>query len=308
VLSFLGRKLNGNFLGDLATYQLDFSQMPKRLPGRRVKHRMKRNWMKLYNKEGAVLRVETVINDPTEFRIRRRVRRHGRAVMAWVPLRKGVAYLSRYQEICGQCNGRSRDALAHVDDPTPAIRALDALSARAATPDGRTVRPFNPVARQERTLFEVLMSGEHVLHGFTNRELREHLVRVGCPLAAEVAKQSGQVTRLLRRLHVHQLVAKIPRSRRRRVSLNGRRVMAAAVNGRQASGREHREEDAGRRRCRDASGEQGLRPVIEAADRASGHQHPRSTERRRRWRRRRSPRRTSAAGCDRSRIRSRRGS
>jgi hypothetical protein len=176
-----------------------------------------------------VLRVETVINDPTEFRIRRRVRRHGRSVMAWVPLRKGVAYLSRYQEICGQCNGRYLDALTYVDDPTPAIRALDALSTRAVTPDGRTVRPFNPVTRQDRTLFEVLMSGEHVLHGFTNRELREHLVRVGFPLAAETPKQSGQVTRLLRRLHIHQLVAKIPRSRRWRVSLQGRRVMAAAI-------------------------------------------------------------------------------
>jgi hypothetical protein len=151
------------------------------------------------------------------------------SVMAWLPLRKGVAFLSRYREICGQCNGRYLDALAHVDDPTPAIRALDALSARAATPDGRTVRPFNPVARQDRTLFEVLMSGEHVLHGFTNRELRDKLARASFPLAADPAKHSGQVTRLLRRLHVHQLIAKIPRSRRWRVSLNGRRVMAAAV-------------------------------------------------------------------------------
>ncbi len=66
----------------------------------------KRNWMKMCNKEGAVLRVETVINDSEEFRIRRRVRRHGRSVMAWVPLRKGVAFLSRYRDICGQCNGR----------------------------------------------------------------------------------------------------------------------------------------------------------------------------------------------------------
>ena len=41
------------------------------------------------------------------------------------------------------------DALAHVDDLTPAIGALDALTSRAATADGRTVRPFNPVARQD---------------------------------------------------------------------------------------------------------------------------------------------------------------
>src|SRR4029450_2152664 len=63
VMAFLGRKLSGNFLGDVVTDQIDFSQMPKRLPGRRVKHRMKRNWMKMYTKEGEVMRVETRIND-----------------------------------------------------------------------------------------------------------------------------------------------------------------------------------------------------------------------------------------------------
>ena len=87
-MTFLGRKLNGNFQGDLVTDQLDFSQLPRRLRGRRVKHRMKRNWIKMYNKEGSVLRVETVINQPDEFRIRRRVRRQGRHVMAWVPMRR----------------------------------------------------------------------------------------------------------------------------------------------------------------------------------------------------------------------------
>jgi hypothetical protein len=35
---------------------------------------MKFNWTKMYDK-GTVLRVETVINNPEEFRVRRRVRR-----------------------------------------------------------------------------------------------------------------------------------------------------------------------------------------------------------------------------------------
>ena len=101
---------------------------------------MKRNWIKMYNKEGSVLRVETVINQPDEFKVRRRVRRQGRHVMAWVPLRKGVAFLPRYRQICAQTNARYLDALAHVDDPTPAIRALDVLTARASSKNGRTVR------------------------------------------------------------------------------------------------------------------------------------------------------------------------
>ena len=229
VMTFLGRKLNGNFQGDLVTDQLDFSQLPRRLPGRRVKHRMKRNWIKMYNKEGSVLRVETVINQPDEFRIRRRVRRQARHVMAWVPMRKGVAFLPRYRQICAQTNTRYLDALAHVDDPTPAIRALDALTARTSSRNGRTVRPFNPLSRYDRTLFESVLSGEHALHGFANRDLRHKLARTPIPLATDPLKQSAQVTRLLRRLHAHGLIAKIPHSRRWRVSLSGRRIMAAAL-------------------------------------------------------------------------------
>ena len=37
----------------------------------RIKHRMKNNWLKMYDKFGWVLRIETVINNPREFRVRR---------------------------------------------------------------------------------------------------------------------------------------------------------------------------------------------------------------------------------------------
>ncbi|HEX9604174.1 MAG TPA: hypothetical protein VF973_10520, partial [Myxococcales bacterium] len=97
------------------------------------------------------------------------------------------------------------------------------------TPNGRTARPFNPLSREDRTLFEVLLAGEYALHGFTNRDLRSKLGRTPFPLAKGREKQPGQVTRLLRRLHAHGLIAKVPRSRRWRVSLGGRRLMASAI-------------------------------------------------------------------------------
>ncbi len=43
----------------------------------RIKHRMKNNWLKMYDKFGWVLRIETVINDPREFRVRRQRTRKG---------------------------------------------------------------------------------------------------------------------------------------------------------------------------------------------------------------------------------------
>jgi len=48
-------------------------------------------------------------------------------------------------------------------------------------------------------------------------------------LVSDSLKQSAQVTRLFRRLHAYGLIAKIPHSRRWRVSLSGRRIMATAL-------------------------------------------------------------------------------
>ena len=129
--------------------------------------------------------------------------------MAWVPLRKSVTLLFRYREISAQSNVRYLEALSHVQDPTPAVRDLDKLTTNAPTKDGRRVRAFNPLSRNERILFEVLLAGEHALHGFTNRVVRQQLARTPYPLAPQAEKQPGQVTRLFRRLHAHGLIAKI---------------------------------------------------------------------------------------------------
>jgi hypothetical protein len=94
-------KLTGHFLGEVVTEKFQVELQGKRIKGQRVKHRVKCNWIKMYDK-GPVLRVETVINNPEELRIRKRVHREGKEVMAWVPLRKSVTLLFRYREISAQ--------------------------------------------------------------------------------------------------------------------------------------------------------------------------------------------------------------
>ena len=62
VMNFLGEKLVGQFRGEVVS---DITvHFKKRLPGTRIKHRAKMNWIKMYDKAGSVLRVETVINGP----------------------------------------------------------------------------------------------------------------------------------------------------------------------------------------------------------------------------------------------------
>src|SRR5258708_782530 len=88
-------------------------------------------------------------------------------------MRKGIAFLFRYQQVSAQSNARYLDALACVDDPTPAIRELDAITRAATTPNGRTARPFNPLSREDRTLFEVLLAGEYALRSEERRVGKE---------------------------------------------------------------------------------------------------------------------------------------
>jgi hypothetical protein len=232
IMTFLGRKLHGKFEGEVVTDQGD-RFIGGRLPGRRVKHRMKQNWLKMYDKAGRMVRVETVINAPEEFRVRRRVRRRGRRAVLWVPLRKSVVYLFRYREVSLQSNSRYLNALAQVDDPTAGLRALDAITSRKQPPSARPVKAFNPLARPDSQLFAALMNGEHVVRGFTNRDLRDKLAASAFSIHDDPKKASSQVSRLLHRLHVHGLVAKIPRSRRWRVTAFGYSVMATVVKLRQ---------------------------------------------------------------------------
>ena len=71
----------------------------------------------MYDKFGQVLRIETVINHPREFKVRRRVQRQGRSQMAWCPMNKGVANFYHYHDVARAANERYLSALAVVDRP-----------------------------------------------------------------------------------------------------------------------------------------------------------------------------------------------
>lgn len=229
IMGFLGKKLAGTFRGEYMSDMTDRSRY--RLSGMRIKHRVKVNWIKMYDKAGSVLRVEMVINDPTAFKVRKHVRRRRRRVTQWVEMRKGVANLFRYREVSLAANRRYLEALAVVDDPTPAIRQLDRITQRRRTPQGQSVRAFNPLAREDRQLFEALSSGEHHIRGFTNHDLREKLIesQVLKAAAQTVQQLAGKVSRLLRRLHLYGLIAKVPHARRWRVTQKGLRVFSSAL-------------------------------------------------------------------------------
>jgi hypothetical protein len=166
ILSFLGRRFHPRFDGEVLT-----DCQKGRRPGARIKHRVKNNGLKMYDKFGWVLRIETVINDPREFRVRRWRTRHGRPALVWCPMNKGVENLDRYRELALAANRRYRDALAVVDDPAPAYRQVEDLTEPVVV-SGRSHAGFNPASPADVRLFPAVLDGDHLLRGFRNAEIR----------------------------------------------------------------------------------------------------------------------------------------
>ena len=222
VMKFLGRKLHGSFQGEIV------SDLKHRVEGARIKHRAKRNWIKMYDKHGRVLRVETVINQPREFKVRRTSTFRGRTRVRWTPMPKGVAFLDRTERICRAANRRYLDALAQIKDPASARKALDRM-AMPAPARKRRLRGFNPADPHDAKLFAAVLRGEHLIAGFRNRHVREALFgSTDDRLTAR--RHAARVTRRFNRLHAHRYIAKIPHTHRWRVTDLGRAAMSAVID------------------------------------------------------------------------------
>lgn len=219
IFCYLGRKWHERFDGEVQTHYKSVRE-----PGACLKHFMKRNWLKMYDKLGLLLRVETVINQPGEFKVLRECQHHdGTTTMGWFAMCKGVGNLHHYQSHALACNRRYLDALAAVDDPTPGYDDLKTLTERQRR-NGRSYAGFNPAREEEVHLFAAVLAGDHVARGFRNQDIRAAVFAV-TPRGVRQRRHSAAVGRLLKRLHVRGLVVKVPRTRRWRVTEAGRRTL-----------------------------------------------------------------------------------
>ena len=188
VLRFLGRKPHGHFQGEVQTH------VGRRVEGVRVVHRMKSNKLKMYDKGGRVLRIETTINNPYEFRVRRK--KAGVETPTWQPLLKGVAWMWRYADVSASANRRYLEAMAVVEDDGQARRLVD----RATKPvslDGHRKRALQPLSPEDQRLFLAVMRGEHRLRGFRNGDIAARLYPGKAKDAGERRRRCGRMTRLI---------------------------------------------------------------------------------------------------------------
>jgi hypothetical protein len=216
VMRFLGRKCSGNFTGELTT---SFKDRPE---GVRVKHWVRGNSVKMYDKAGCVLRVETTIGRTADFKVLRPRHDTPGGRLEWRPLRKGVADLHRRAELSQRSNERYLDALSVVDETTPCSRVLDSV-ARPVVDGGRRFRALRTGDADDLALLDVVARGEFAVAGFRNRDVRLKL-HPSSPRASrdEQRRLSAKVSRQLRLLRAHGLIKKVPKTRRYQLTQRGR--------------------------------------------------------------------------------------
>lgn len=236
VMRFLGRKVpaqgrvNGCFQGEVV------SDLKHRPEGIRIKHRVNGNSIKLYNKQGSVLRFETTINQPRDFKVFRPKEGDEGGPRAWRPLRQGIADLHRRARVSQAANNRYAQALAAADCATPLGEQIAKLCQPTAL-NGQRVRALRPWATDDLALLRAVNRGEFAINGVRNRDLRGLLCQ---PASSQTdrRRQSARISRQLRLLRAHGLLQKVPHTHRYQLTRSGRQIIAALLAAHHASARE----------------------------------------------------------------------
>jgi hypothetical protein len=158
----------------------------------------KHSRLKQYHKEGRALRTETTINDTRDFDIGKRL--HNLPALREVGFQANRRLL-HVQTISHDC-AVGEDAFRQVNEPV-VVHGQRASALR-----------FADAAVQ--ALFSALLVFRLLPRGFSNRDLRDHWA----PLVGQTAQTmtQGQMSYQLRRLRLHGLIERLPRSHRYRVT------------------------------------------------------------------------------------------
>jgi hypothetical protein len=158
----------------------------------------KHSHIKQYHKEGQALRTETTINDTYDFAIGRQL--HNLPALRKVGFSANRRLLD-VQRISHDCS-IGEDSFNRIHQPV--------------TVDGQRGSALRFGDRRVLALLSALVMFRHLPQGFTNQDLREHIAQLLGLLPGHFTQ--GKMTYDLRRLRLHDMIERIPRSHRYRVT------------------------------------------------------------------------------------------
>jgi len=225
VMRFLGRRSASGLLP-----QDVLSDCRRRYEGVRVKHWKNHNSVKMYNKSGTILRIETTITNARDFKVYRSPNDDETREASWQKMRKGVSDLHRRCEVSDQCNERYSDSLAAAQVEEK-LKEVVSPACNQVKKKGKRYRGLNPWQEEDYRLLTFLAKGENALSGFRNKDLRGWLYPESKNLSQpEPNRYSGRTTRRIKLLRVHGLVKKVAHENRYTLTAKGQKFAVALMN------------------------------------------------------------------------------
>ncbi len=213
VASFLGKKISPQLAQEIG------SRFTTRIEGTCIKHRFANTGVKMYDKFGRVLRLETTTNDVSFFKHHRKVEhKDGRTSRELAALKKTIYSLIDLRQILAGCNRRYLEFLSALDDHAGGERDLAKLTRRKRHGQ-RTIKGLNFFEPTEQALLRALHRPE-----FNIRGLRRADVKPFVPLS------NSALSRQLHRLRALGLIKRVSRSYRYYLTRLGRAAIAAACS------------------------------------------------------------------------------
>jgi hypothetical protein len=214
VATFLGKKITPQLAQELG------SRFATRIQGTCIKHRLGQAQVKMYDKVGLVLRIETTVNNVSFFKHHRKVEhREGRPTRELAPLKKSIYSLIDLREILLGCNRRYLEFLSAIEDHSAGVRALDHLTEEKRDAD-RPIKGLNFFKRTEQQLLRSLQRPEFNIHGVRRADLISLLPDLS-PAALSCQ---------LRRLRSLGVIKRVPGTYRYYLTRLGRAAIAAACS------------------------------------------------------------------------------
>lgn len=213
IATFLGRKLNGHYQDEMG------NRFNTRIAGTRIKHTMGPVSIKMYDKFGLILRIETTVVNVSFFKHYRKVEhKDGTSSMRWAEMKKTIYSLAPLRELLLAANRRYLEFISTLEDDKAGTGKLNKIS-QSVEENDRCYRGFNFFDPDDEELFRSLGSGEFNISGFQNRHLRRRLPD----------RTSGQISRLVKRLRVHGLIKKVGRTYKYYLTALGKQVIALGL-------------------------------------------------------------------------------
>lgn len=189
--------------------------------GKRIRHWLNKNSVKVYNEQN-VLRVETTLNNPGDFRVWRHAEKGGDAPKRRLPMRKGIADIPQRAQVSADINRRVSEQLASTEVATPIKEQLASL-ARPVRKNGGKTRALDLFGK-DRELLLALAEPTIVLNGITNKKLQQLLNASEWANGKTGKALSGRIGRHLRILRNHGILRKMPNQNRYLLTAKGEQL------------------------------------------------------------------------------------